>query len=66
MKRCFDEGVITKDRVLAGLQRPLDVVSDIAIDAPLATSHMAQVVAMCIKVNSDLVFIELLSLPVSQ
>jgi translation initiation factor 4G len=49
VKRCFDEGVITKDRVLAGLQRPLDVVSDIAIDAPLATSHMAQVVAMCIK-----------------
>lgn len=49
VKRCLSEEVIAKERVLAGLQRPLDVVSDIAIDAPLATSHLAQVIAVCMK-----------------
>lgn len=47
-----------KGTVIAGLQRPLDVVNDIAIDAPLAIAHMVQIVSTCIKeVSIDFDFI---------
>mmetsp|Transcript_20394 Transcript_20394/g.31194 ORF Transcript_20394/g.31194 Transcript_20394/m.31194 type:complete len:805 (+) Transcript_20394:1042-3456(+) len=56
--RCIKEAIFVKGTVIAGLQRPLDVVSDIAIDAPLAIAHMVQIVATCIKeVSIDFDFI---------
>jgi hypothetical protein len=49
LNRCLDEGKLEKKAVLVGLNDPLEFVSDIEIDAPLAGSHLATVIASMVK-----------------
>jgi translation initiation factor 4G len=50
--RCYTEQKIDKAAFPTCLDDPLEFLSDIAIDAPLATAHMATIIAALIKVEA--------------
>jgi len=50
--RCFAEEKIEAQAIVNGLNDPLEFLSDIAIDAPLATSHMVSIVSKMIEVGA--------------
>ena len=50
--RCYTEQKIDKAAFPTCLDDPLEFLSDIAIDAPLATAHMATIMAALIKVEA--------------
>lgn len=50
--RCYNEKKIEKPSVALGLNDPLEFLSDIAIDAPLASSHLITIVAGLINVEA--------------
>lgn len=47
--RCISEKKIETDSILTGLNDPLEFLTDIAIDAPLANAHMVTVVSEFVK-----------------
>lgn len=49
--KCFAEKKLEAESIIKGLQDPLDLLSDIAIDAPLAPSHLSTIVAEVVKAN---------------
>ena len=49
MESCITESKIEKQSVVTGLNDPLDFLSDIEIDAPLARSHLALIVSEFMK-----------------
>lgn len=60
--RCYREKKIEKPSIPLALNDPLEFLSDVAIDAPLATPHMAKIVSCLIKAEA-LSFDYLLSSP---
>ena len=51
-QRCFSEKKLEAASLVNGLNEPLDLLSDIAIDAPLATSLMVTIVSQFIKAGA--------------
>jgi hypothetical protein len=49
--RCFRENKIESSSFVAGLNDPLEFLSDIAVDAPLATLHLVRIVSEWIKAD---------------
>ena len=49
MGQCVQENKLEKESILKGLNDPLEFLSDIEIDAPLAGTHLAIIVSECIK-----------------
>mmetsp|Transcript_7913 Transcript_7913/g.12511 ORF Transcript_7913/g.12511 Transcript_7913/m.12511 type:complete len:611 (+) Transcript_7913:281-2113(+) len=49
MGQCVQEQKLEKESIIMGLNDPLEFLSDIEIDAPLAGSHLALIVSECIK-----------------
>lgn len=49
MSRCYKEKIISAESIQKGINDPLEFLQDVAIDAPLAVSHMATIVAAFIK-----------------
>jgi len=49
--RCYNETKLEKASVSKGLNDPLEFLSDVAIDAPLATSHMATIISAFVKAD---------------
>ena len=47
--RCLNEKKIEKDAIVSGLNYPLELLSDISIDAPLASSHLTSIITELIK-----------------
>ena len=47
--RCITENKIESKSIISGLNDPLEFLSDIAIDAPLATSHLVTIVSKIIE-----------------
>jgi translation initiation factor 4G len=60
--RCYDEKKIEQASFVAGLNDPLEFLTDIAIDAPLASTHLATIFASFVKAGA-LSFDYLLSAP---
>jgi len=60
--RCHDEKKIEQASFVAGFNDPLEFLTDIAIDAPLAATHLATIFASCVKAGA-LTFDYLLSAP---
>ncbi len=52
MTRCYTEKKLEAASILMGLNDPLEFLSDIAIDAPLASTHMASIVAAFVKAGA--------------
>jgi hypothetical protein len=52
LSRAFQEEKLPAESVVKGLADPLEFLSDIEIDAPLAGSHLAHIVAGFVKVNA--------------
>lgn len=50
--RCYNEKKIDKASIPPGLNDPLEFLTDVAIDAPLATTHMANIVSALIKAGA--------------
>jgi hypothetical protein len=50
--RCFKENKIQRKSVAMGLHDPLEFLCDIEIDAPLARSHLATIVAALVEENT--------------
>jgi hypothetical protein len=50
--RAFKEEKLPAESIVKGLTDPLEFLSDIEIDAPLASSHLAHIVAEFAKVNA--------------
>ena len=51
MTRCITENKIDSSSIISGLNDPLEFLSDIAIDAPLATSHLVTIVSKFIELG---------------
>lgn len=49
MSRCYKEKIISAESIQKGINDPLEFLQDVAIDAPLAVSHMTTIVAAFIK-----------------
>ena len=49
--KCITEKKLESESIIRGLQDPLEFLSDIAIDAPLASTHLATIVAEVVKGN---------------
>lgn len=49
MSRCYKEKIISAESIRKGVSDPLEFLQDVAIDAPLAVSHMATIAAAFIK-----------------
>lgn len=49
MSRCYREKIISAESIRKGIIDPLEFLQDVAIDAPLAVSHMATITAAFIK-----------------
>jgi hypothetical protein len=59
MGGCVQENRLEKESILKGLHDPLEYLSDVEIDAPLARSHLAMIVSECIKFGAmDLAFLK--------
>merc|ERR1719410_1442157 len=54
----FQKKLITSKNLIQGLNQPLDVLSDIVIDAPLAGTHLSNIVASLI--NSEFLSLDFL------
>ena len=54
--RCFKENKIELASIVSGLNDPLEFLSDIAIDAPLATPNLAAIIADFVKMENGLPF----------
>lgn len=52
LSRAFTEGKLPPASIAKGLSDPLEFLSDIEIDAPLASSHLAHIVAEFAKINA--------------
>lgn len=52
MTRCISEKKIESESIVTGLNDPLEFLSDIAIDAPLATPHLVSIVSKLIEIGS--------------
>eukprot|EP00554_Chaetoceros_debilis_P014432 CAMPEP_0194113230 /NCGR_PEP_ID=MMETSP0150-20130528/15772_1 /TAXON_ID=122233 /ORGANISM="Chaetoceros debilis, Strain MM31A-1" /LENGTH=872 /DNA_ID=CAMNT_0038803101 /DNA_START=124 /DNA_END=2740 /DNA_ORIENTATION=- len=50
--RCFEEKKIESASFVAGLNDPLEFLSDIAIDAPLASAHLVTAIAAFVKAGA--------------
>ena len=51
MTKSFEEGKIEHEAIPIGLADPLEFLSDIEIDAPLARNHLAAIVGKCIEMQ---------------
>ncbi|OEU08934.1 hypothetical protein FRACYDRAFT_271627, partial [Fragilariopsis cylindrus CCMP1102] len=49
LESCIQDSKIEKDAIVQGLNEPLDLLSDIEIDAPLARSHLSLIISELIK-----------------
>ncbi|GKZ01285.1 hypothetical protein MPSEU_001079500 [Mayamaea pseudoterrestris] len=58
LERCIQEKKISSDSLVAGVQAPMESLRDIEIDAPLAASHMATILASWMRL--DLMSLEML------
>ncbi len=52
MTRCISEKKIESESIVTGLNDPLEFLSDIAIDAPLATPHLVAVVSKMVELGT--------------
>lgn len=50
--QCAKENKIAKESFVSGLNDPLEFLSDVAIDAPLAVPHLASIVAELVKAEA--------------
>jgi hypothetical protein len=59
MGQCVLEKTLEKESITQGLNDPLEFLSDVEIDAPLAGSHLALIVSECIKFGAlELAFLK--------
>jgi len=52
LTRCIDEKKIEPESIVTGLNDPLEFLSDIAIDAPLATPHLVTILSTLVQGGS--------------
>ena len=61
--RCFKEKKIELESIVSGLNDPLEFLTDIAIDAPLATPNLVTIIADFVKMENGLPFSFFLNTP---
>lgn len=52
LESCLESSKIEKESIVKGLYDPIDLFSDIEIDAPFAGNHLALIIASCMNKNA--------------